>query len=130
MKITIRNYELENYFTGVLAEKDCFIKNTSIKLPGEMGWNLRLNLKTLNDRYAIFQEARNEIGQAYVDAGKTEGDMVKPEYAEEYSAAILDLFNQSNELEILPLKKEDVINLAVSMPEQDFLALMIAPEEA
>ena len=95
-----------------------------------MGWNLRLNLKTLNDRYAIFQEARNEIGQAYVDAGKTEGDMVKPEYAEEYSAAILDLLNQSNELEILPLKKEDVINLAVSMPEQDFLALMIAPEEA
>ena len=56
--------------------------------------------------------------------------MVKPEYAEEYSAAILDLLNQSNELEILPLKKEDVINLAVSMPEQDFLALMIAPEEA
>lgn len=130
MKITIKNYELENYFTGVLASQDCFIKNTSIKLPGEMGWNLRINLKTLNDRYAIFQEARNEIGQSYVDAGKTEGDMVKPEYAEEYSAAILDLLNQSNELEILPLKKEDVINLAVSMPEQDFLALMIASEEA
>lgn len=129
MKIIVKNYELENYFTGVLSSKDCFVRNVSIKMPGEMGWNVRLNIKTLNERYSIYQEARNEIGQIYVEEGKTDGDMIKPEYVEEYRAEIMELMNQTNELEILPLKKEDVINLPVSMPEKDLLALMVGEEK-
>lgn len=128
MKITIKNYELQHFFTQVLSSKDCFLHNVSIKLPGEMGWNLRVNMKTLRDRYAVFQEAYNEIGQAYVNEGKTDGEMVKPEYVDEYSATITSLLNQVNELDIIPLKKEEVITLPVSMPEKDFLALMIEEE--
>lgn len=126
MKVTITNVEIENYIS-LISNENSFRNNITIKVPFDMDWALRVNLKTMTERYAIFQEACNEIGQEYIKAGKVDGDnnRVKEEFIPEFNERMTALAFQKNELEFLPVKKDDFKNLALSMPERDFLMLMV-----
>lgn len=126
MKVTITNYELENYI-ALISNENSFRNNITIKVPFDMDWALRVNLKAMNERYSIYQDARTEIGQEYIEAGKVEedGNRVKEEFIPEFNERMAALAFQKNELEFLPIKKDDFKNLALSMPERDFLMLMV-----
>lgn len=127
MKITINNYDLKR-FTEAIASEDSIRNNTHIKLSGKMNWALRVNLNAMANRYKLFEDARNELGQRFIDEGKTEDDKLKPEYINEYNMCLLELYNQTNELEFTPIKREDFEDLEISMTEYDLLDLMV--EEA
>lgn len=130
MKVTITNIEIENYIVLIGNEKS-FRNNIDVKVPFDMDWALRVNLKTMTERYSIYQEARTEIGQEYVKAGKVEedGNRVKEEFIPEFNERMTALAFQKNELEFLPIKKDDFKDLSLSMPERDFLMLMIDMNE-
>lgn len=129
MKTTIRNFEIENYFNIVGNEKS-FRNNIDIKIPYDMDWALRINLKTMSTRYELVQEARKEIEKDFVDNNKVEedGTRVKPEFLQEFNERINGLMFQSNELEFIPIKKADFKDLPLSMPERDFLMIMVDEE--
>lgn len=126
MKVTITNIEIENYI-ALISNENSFRNNITIKVPFDMDWALRVNLKAMNERYSVYQEARTEIGQEYVKAGKVEedGNRVKEEFIPEFNERMAALAFQKNELEFLPIKKNDFKDLALSMPERDFLMLMV-----
>lgn len=127
MKITITNYGLEEALK-IINSEDSFRKDVKIKVPGKMNWALRLNIKAMTDRYTLFQEARTDLAQKFTDEGKVEDDHVKPEFIEEWTYAISELLVQENELEITPIKRADFEDLPLSMPEFDFLELMVEEE--
>lgn len=126
MKVTITNIEIENYI-NLISSKDSFRNDITVKVPFDMDWALRVNLKAMNERYSIYQEARDEIAKEFISAGKAtdDGTRVKDEYIPEYNERITALLLQKNELELTPIKKDDFKNLALSMPERDFLMLMV-----
>ena len=124
MKITITNYEIE-HFINMLANPESFRNNVAVKLSDDMDWAVRVNLRAMNARYDILNEARQEIGKEFIDAGKVENDQVKEEFRSEYNSRLIRLMMQKNELDFMPIKRADFKGLSLSMPEKDFLMLMV-----
>lgn len=127
MKVTITNYEIET-FINMLANPQSFRNNVSIKLSDDLDWALRVNLKMMNTRYEIINEARQELAKEFIDAGKVENDHVKEEYLGEYNDRMVRLMMQKNELDFTPIKRDSFKGLSLSMPERDFLMLMVDEE--
>lgn len=125
MKVTIKNFELENYI-NLISSPESFRNNVSVKVPFDMDWALRVNLKTMNERYAVLQEARSDIGKEFIGAGKVDesGERVKEEFLQEFNERMAGVMLQDNEFDFLPIKKKDFKDLSLSMPERDFLMLM------
>lgn len=124
MKITITNHEIET-FMNMLANPQAFKNNVTIKFSDELDWNLRVNLKALNNRYEILNEAKQDLAKMFIDAGKVDGDHVKEEYLQEYNEKLINLMMQKNEIEFTPIKREDFKGFPLSMIERDFLMLMV-----
>lgn len=124
MKITITNHEIET-FMNMLANPQAFKNNVAIKFSDELDWNLRVNLKALNNRYEILNEAKQDLAKMFIDAGKVVGDHVKEEYLQEYNEKLVNLMMQKNEIEFTPIRREDFKGLPLSMIERDFLMLMV-----
>lgn len=125
MKATIKNFELENYI-NLMNSPESFRNNVSVKVPFDMDWALRVNLKTMNERYALLQDTRSDIGKEFIDAGKVDesGERVKEEFLQEFNERMTGIMLQDNEFDFLPIKKKDFKDLSLSMPERDFLMLM------
>lgn len=125
MKATIKNFELENYI-NLMNSPESFKNNVSVKVPFDMDWALRVNLKTMNERYALLQDTRSDIGKEFIDAGKVDesGERVKEEFLQEFNERMTGIMLQDNEFDFLPIKKKDFKDLSLSMPERDFLMLM------
>lgn len=128
MKITITNHEIETFVT-MLANPQSFRNNISVKFSDEMDWTLRVNLKALNSRYEILNEAKQELAKEFIDAGKVDGDRVKEEYLQEYNDKVIRLMVQKNELDFTAIKRDEFKNLPLSMVERDFLMLMVEESE-
>lgn len=128
MKKILKNMEIEKYI-NIISAQNSFRNNTEIKLPGSLDWSLRINIKALIGIYSLFTEARNELGQKYVAAGKVEDDKVKPEYVAEYNKELFELMSQENEIEFRKLNVKDFITLPLSMPEKDVLFIMCEDED-
>lgn len=124
MKITITNHEIET-FMNMLTNPKAFKNNVAIKFSDELDWNLRVNLKALNNRYEILNEAKQDLAKMFIDAGKVVGDYVKEEYLQEYNEKLINLMMQKNEIEFTPIRREDFKGLPLSMIERDFLMLMV-----
>lgn len=127
MKVTIANHEIDT-FINMLANPQSFRNNVAIKLSDELDWALRVNLKMMNTRYEIINEARQELAKEFIDAGKVENDHVKEEYLGEYNDRMVRLMMQKNELDFTPIKRDSFKGLSLSMPERDFLMLMVDEE--
>lgn len=128
MKKILTNIEIEKYINTISAQNS-FRNNTELKLPGNLDWSLRVNIKALNDIYSIYRDARGDLGQKYISAGKVENDRIKPQYITEYNKELVELMNQTNELEFRVLKVNDFITLPLSMPEKDVLFAMCDEKE-
>ena len=128
MKKIITNMEVEKYLK-IVSAKDSFRNNTALKIPGALDWSLRVNLKKLNEIYALYEEARIELGQRYISEGKVENDFVKPEYKKDYQNDLVELLEQESEIDIRPLKIKDFIDIPLSMPEKDFMLYMCDENE-
>lgn len=126
MKVTMMNVEIEN-FINTISSKDSFRNDITVKVSADLDWALRVNLKAMNERFAIFQEARQELGQEFIDDGKVneENNTVKDEFLAEYNERLMGLMTQKNELDLLPIKRDDLKDLKLSMPERDFLMSMV-----
>lgn len=127
MKVTITNYEIETAI-NVLANPESFRNNISVKISDDMDWAIRVNVKAMNDRYAVYNEARQEIGKEFIDAGKVEDNQIKEEFRAEYNNRLIRLAMQKNDLEFTPIKRDDFKGLQLSMPEKDLLMLMVDEE--
>lgn len=128
MKKTLTNAEIEKYI-DIISAQNSFRNNTELKLPGNLDWSLRVNIKALNDIYSLYRDARGDLGQKYISAGKVENDRIKPQYIVEYNKELVELMNQTNELDFRVLKVNDFITLPLSMPEKDILFSMCDEEE-
>ena len=133
MKVTFTNAEIEG-FLKMIANPKSFRNNVEIKMPFSMDWTLRINIKTLTDRYAILEEARNDLNKSFAENGKLESDgmTVKKEYLKEYITLISQLMSQKNEFDFEPIDKKDLQNPSLaelSMPERDFLMTMTKNED-
>ena len=120
MKKILTNVEIEKYI-NTISGKDSFRNNAELKIPGSLDWSLRVNIKALTDVYSLYSEARNELVQKYISAGKVENDRIKPEFVSEYNKDLVELMSQKNEIEFRKLNVKDFINLPLSMPEKDVL---------
>lgn len=128
MKVKLTNFEIERYI-NIISSPESFRNNVGVKISAEMDWALRINIKTMTDRFALFNEAREELAQEFIDSGRVDGDMVKEEYIPEYNQRITVLYSQKNELDLATIKSEDIKHLSnLSMPERDFLNLMVEKE--
>lgn len=127
MKVTITNYEIETAI-NVLANPESFRNNISVKISDDMDWAIRVNVKAMNDRYSVYNEARQEIGKEFIDAGKVEDNQIKEEFRAEYNNRLIRLAMQKNDLEFTPIKRDDFKGLQLSMPEKDLLMLMVDEE--
>lgn len=123
MKKILTNVEIEKYI-NTISGKDSFRNNAELKIPGSLDWSLRVNIKALTDVYSLYSEARNELVQKYISAGKVENDRIKPEFVSEYNKDLVDLMSQKNEIEFRKLNVKDFITLPLSMPEKDVLFVM------
>ena len=123
MKKILTNVEIEKYI-NTISGKDSFRNNAELKIPGSLDWSLRVNIKALTDVYSLYNEARNELVQKYISAGKVENDRIKPEFVSEYNKDLVELMSQKNEIEFRKLNVKDFINLPLSMPEKDVLFAM------
>ena len=85
---------------------------------------MRVNIKALTDVYSLYSEARNELVQKYISAGKVENDRIKPEFVSEYNKDLVELMSQKNEIEFRKLNVKDFVSLPLSMPEKDVLFVM------
>ena len=129
MKINITNLELEKAL-NILNAENSFRNNPAIKLPSALRWAVRVNVKTMMDRYKVYEEARAELGQEFIDAGKVDNDQVKEEYLNEYQIRMAELLFQSNELDITPVKETDYKDRDdLSSPEEDILIIMTEQEK-
>lgn len=127
MIVTLTNVEIEHYL-NIIANPASFRNNIEVKIPANLDWTLRLNLKKLNEIYGIFVEARNDIQKEFVDAGKADMKLgkIKDEFIGEYNQRYIPLAIQKNELELRPIKYSDFKDIdALSSPERDFLFLMV-----
>ena len=123
MKKILTNVEIEKYI-NTISGKDSFRNNAELKIPGSLDWSLRVNIKALTDVYSLYSEARNELVQKYISAGKVENDRIKPEFVSEYNKDLVELMSQKNDIEFRKLNVKDFINLPLSMPEKDVLFAM------
>ena len=123
MKKILTNVEIEKYI-NTISGKDSFRNNAELKIPGSLDWSLRVNIKALTDVYSLYNEARNELVQKYISAGKVENDRIKPEFVSEYNKDLVELMSQKNDIEFRKLNVKDFINLPLSMPEKDVLFAM------
>ena len=123
MKKILTNIEIEKYI-NTISGKDSFRNNAELKIPGSLDWSLRVNIKALTDVYSLYNEARNELVQKYISAGKVENDRIKPEFVSEYNKDLVELMSQKNDIEFRKLNVKDFINLPLSMPEKDVLFVM------
>lgn len=123
MKKILTNVEIEKYI-NTISGKDSFRNNAELKIPGSLDWSLRVNIKALTDVYSLYNEARNELVQKYISAGKVENDRIKPEFVSEYNKDLVELMSQKNDIEFRKLNVKDFINLPLSMPEKDVLFVM------
>ena len=123
MKKILTNVEIEKYI-NTISGKDSFRNNAELKIPGSLDWSLRVNIKALTDVYSLYNEARNELVQKYISAGKVENDRIKPEFVSEYNKDLIELMSQKNEIEFRKLNVKDFITLPLSMPEKDVLFAM------
>lgn len=129
MKVTLTNAEIESYL-NMLADPKSFRNNIAVKMPSaDAGWAIRVNIKTLTDRYGIYDEARKELAQEFLDAGKVEEDKqhIKKEYMNEYVTKFTELASMKNSLELTAIAKKEcdaIIAQGLSMPEEDFLMSM------
>ena len=130
MKRTLRNIEIENILS-IIASPKSFRNNVEIKVPVSVDYAVRVNLKKLNERYEIFNEMRTELQREVVEAGKVneEKTSIADEYLNEYNSKYLPLAYQPNEINFQPINKEDFEHMSLSMPERDFLMLMVEDEE-
>ena len=125
MKVKLTNFEIEHYM-NIIANPMSFRNNVAIKLPAEMDWTLRINLKALKDRYELLASARDDINREFTENGKVEGDIVKKDFVSEYNERMNALFSLVNELEFTRINEDDIKSLdMLSMPERDLLNLMI-----
>ena len=123
MKKILTNVEIEKYI-NTISGKDSFRNNVELKIPGSLDWSLRVNIKALTDVYSLYSEARNELVQKYISAGKVENDRIKPEFVSEYNKDLVELMSQKNDIEFRKLNVKDFITLPLSMPEKDVLFIM------
>ena len=123
MKKILTYVEIEKYI-NTISGKDSFRNNAELKIPGSLDWSLRVNIKALTDVYSLYSEARNELVQKYISAGKVENDRIKPEFVSEYNKDLVDLMSQKNDIEFRKLNVKDFITLPLSMPEKDVLFAM------
>ena len=123
MKKILTNVEIEKYI-NTISWKDSFRNNAELKIPGSLDWSLRVNIKALTDVYSLYNEARNELVQKYISAGKVENDRIKPEFVSEYNKDLVELMSQKNDIEFRKLNVKDFITLPLSMPEKDVLFAM------
>ena len=123
MKKILTNVEIEKYI-NTISGKDSFRNNAELKIPGSLDWSLRVNIKALTDVYSLYNEARNELVQKYISAGKVENDRIKPEFVSEYNKDLVELMSQKNDIEFRKLNVKDFITLPLSMPEKDVLFVM------
>ena len=128
MKKILTNVEIEKYI-NTISGKDSFRNNAELKIPGSLDWSLRVNIKALTDVYSLYSEARNELVQKYISAGKVENDRIKPEFVSEYNKDLVELMSQKNEIEFRKLNVKDFITLPLSMPEKDVLFIMCEDED-
>lgn len=127
MKVTITNYELDT-FIKTLSHPESFRNNVAIKISDDLDWALRVNIKALNARFEILNDARQELGQEFINTGKAENNQVKEEYLDEYNRRLFRLMMQKNELDFMPIKRDDYKGLPLSTPERDFLIIMVDEE--
>ena len=123
MKKILSNMEIEKYI-NTISGKDSFRNNAELKIPGSLDWSLRVNIKALTDVYSLYNEARNELVQKYISAGKVEYDRIKPEFVSQYNKDLVELMSQKNDIEFRKLNVKDFITLPLSMPEKDVLFAM------
>ena len=128
MKKILTNVEIEKYI-NTISGKDSFRNNAELKIPGSLDWSLRVNIKALTDVYSLYNEARNELVQKYISAGKVENDRIKPEFVSEYNKDLVELMSQKNEIEFRKLNVKDFITLPLSMPEKYVLFAMCDDKE-
>lgn len=128
MKKILTNVEIEKYI-NTISGKDSFRNNAELKIPGSLDWSLRVNIKALTDVYSLYNEARNELVQKYISAGKVENDRIKPEFVSEYNKDLVELMSQKNDIEFRKLNVKDFITLPLSMPEKDVLFIMCEDED-
>ena len=128
MKKILTNMEIEKYI-NTISGKDSFRNNTELKISGSLDWSLRVNIKALTDVYSLYNDARNELVQRYINAGKVENDRIKPEFFSEYNKDLVELMSQKNEIEFRKLNVKDFITLPLSMPEKDVLFAMCDDKE-
>ena len=128
MKKILTNVEIEKYI-NTISGKDSFRNNAELKIPGSLDWSLRVNIKALTDVYSLYNEARNELVQKYISAGKVENDRIKPEFVSEYNKDLVELMSQKNDIEFRKLNVKDFITLPLSMPEKDVLFAMCDEKE-
>lgn len=124
MKKTISNFELENYIR-TLSAPESFKNNMQIKLPGSLVFAVRVNLKSMVDRYSVVEEMIKELRDEFVKDEKVEKDIVKHEYVDEWRTRYNEIMFQTSELDLTPIKKEDFENRDdLSWPELDILFWM------
>lgn len=130
MKKTLRNVEIENILS-IIGNPSSFRNNVSVKVPVAVDYAVRVNLKKLNERFEIFNEMRSDIQREFLEAGKVneEKTSIADEYISEYNSRYIPLALQANEFDFQPINKEDFEHMELSMPERDFLMLMIEDEE-
>lgn len=124
MKKTISNFELENYIR-ILGAPESFKNNLAIKLPASLVFGVRVNLKSMVDRYSVVEEMIKELRDEFVKDDKVEKDIVKHEYVDEWRTRYNEIMFQTSELDLTPIKKEDFENRDdLSWPELDILFWM------
>lgn len=124
MKKTISNFELENYIR-ILGAPESFKNNLAIKLPASLVFGVRVNLKSMVDRYSVVEEMIKELRDEFVKDEKVEKDIVKHEYVDEWRTRYNEIMFQTSELDLTPIKKEDFENRDdLSWPELDILFWM------
>lgn len=124
MKKTISNFELENYIR-ILGAPESFKNNLAIKLPASLVFGVRVNLKSMVDRYSVVEEMIKELRDEFVTDEKVEKDIVKHEYVDEWRTRYNEIMFQTSELDLTPIKKEDFENRDdLSWPELDILFWM------
>lgn len=137
MKISLTNIEITNIM-GYVNSDNSIMKNTTMKFTMEFAWKFRKNVKKIADAYDIFTKLQEEIMQSYSDDEHSElnedgNRMVKPEFAEEYSQKMNDLYLQETSIDIDYVKLdrlclggiEGMDRIELSIPELEVLSFMI-----
>lgn len=134
MKMTLTNIDIVNIVNYVNSENS-IAKNTAMKFAMEFAWKFRKNIRKLTDAYEEFMKLQEELRNGYsTDEYSTESEngerFVKPEFIEEYSKKLNELFVQTNEIDIDMVKIEKIAiggmdKLELSIPDMEAISFMI-----